>query len=67
MGADRNKRRAGLRVRRAQVFERLTRALSVERPEPAYICRKSFEANMKASRFFSVRTTLERSQISRQL
>src|ERR1039458_7733123 len=37
-------------VQRAQLFDFLRRALSVEIPVPAYICRYSLERNMKATR-----------------
>ena len=62
-----NKRWHGLAIRRAQRFARLTRALSVAIPVFAYICRYSFEINMKANRARSVGVHRERAQIRRRL
>ena len=58
---------SGLAYKRAQLADRLIRALSVAMPVLAYICRYSFESSMNATRDFSDSTQWARSQTLRQL
>jgi len=51
----------------AQRFDFLRRALSVEIPVPAYICRYSFDKNMNAIRDFKFGVQADRFQIAPQL
>ena len=57
----------GLAIIRAQVAERLMRALSVAMPVLAYIWRYSFEISTNAIRDFSDSTQWARAQMLRQL
>jgi hypothetical protein len=62
-----NSRLDCLAIHRAQVLAFFFRALSVEIPVPAYICRYSFDKNRNAILAFSVGVQAERCQTALQL
>src|SRR6478672_11297879 len=66
MGLALNSRLHWRAVQRAHFFDFFRRALSVEIPVPAYICRYSLERNTKASRDLKLGQQAERSQIAGQ-
>ena len=67
MGLELKRRRQGLASNRAQELDLLRRALSVEIPVPAYICRYSLEMKTNASRDLKLGVQLDRFQMDLKL
>ena len=67
MGLELKRRRQGLASNRAQELDLLRRALSVEIPVPAYICRYSLEMKTNASRDLKFGVQLDRFQMDLKL
>jgi hypothetical protein len=67
MGLELKSLRHGLASNRAQKLDLLRRALSVEIPVPAYICRYSLEIKTNASRDLKLGVQLDRCQIDLKL